>query len=266
MLDNTASSQIYNSQWLNSSVVVNCGESHTQCGLATCAALHHLSCLYLSHEISKRDTNCLCYCLLALDRYILSYLGNPNFKEWEYEITLAHLENCQLDMDASLSLVSQMAGNSSQCVAPHCFLFHNCALSTASANKFSQFFITQGFLSFFHPFNNRFEGHIFKQRLRKDMTGDVWCRRRLPRVPLWNCCCPLPPPFHFSNLFAAFNILWYQQSTGSPCNLYDVKANRFVKARIAAAVFPVDFKQAGLMSHSDRIKVTHCQITTQRIS
>ena len=71
--------------------------------------------------------------------------------------------------------------------------------------------------------------------------------------------------FPLSNLFAAFNILWYRQSTGSPCNFYDIKANRFVKARIAAAVFPVDFKQAGLMSHSDRIKVTHCQITAQRI-
>ena len=53
MLDNTASNQIYNSQWLNSSVVVNCGESHTQCGLATCSALHHLYCLYLSHKISQ---------------------------------------------------------------------------------------------------------------------------------------------------------------------------------------------------------------------
>ena len=151
-------------------------------------------------------------------------------------------------MDASVSLVSQLAGNSSQCVTPHCFLFHNCAQSTASANHFSQFFTTQGFL--FRPFNNQFEGHIFKQRLTKDMTGDVWCRR----LPAWRPIVKLllsssSPVFPLSNLFAPFNILWYQQSTGSPCNLYDIKANRFVKAWIAAAVFPVEIKQAGLMFH-----------------
>ena len=117
-------------------------------------------------------------------------------------------QNCQVDIcifDRFCGFPAEEsnsgpASNSSQCVTPHCFPFHNCALSsTPSANVHQtngrhlfQFFVTQGFLSFFTLFN-WFEGHIFQQRLTdtwQEMFG-VGGTHSPAGTPLWNCPLPL---------------------------------------------------------------------------
>ena len=162
MLDNTASNRIYNSQWLNSSSVVNCCESHTQCGLATCSALHHLYCLYLSHKISQTRHKLLMLLFISawsIYPLVLRESQLQRMRVWDNFSPLGKLSTwhgCIFESRFPDGRQLEPVRHTSF------FLFHNCALSTASANKFSQFFITQGFLSFFSPFQQPVWGTHFQ--------------------------------------------------------------------------------------------------------
>ena len=160
-------------------------------------------------------------------------------------------------------LVSQLLRAAQSASHLICFLFHNCALSGASANLhqindncFFQFFITQGFLSaFFHPFQPVW-GTLFKALADGDMTGDVWCRRHGSIVKLL---------LFSSSFFTSQPLCCIDTSPGisrTQANLCDVKANRFVKAR--TAVFLVEYISHQIWSEESegKIHLTHCTMRT----